>query len=534
MGKFEKLQKQLKEEKISIKVGTPKKISIENFKELNGYNPARNPQQLQAHNSIAPNILFAGDAGGGKSAWLINSLIHHCLKYQKSRVFLAREVFTSFLRTTYLEMLKWLPQNYIEEHNKKQQMVFFTNGSSLIYDGLHEPMQKLTSLEISAWGIDQAEFLDANTFYLLNSRLRLDVKNIQYQAFLTSNPCAGFLRDKFVKGNDPEFVYIPAIAEQNPFLPDGYLERLEKLPYEMRQILRNRDWDFIQSQNSFFEILEVDSAMKREKIEGGKSVGIDVGRGHDESCIAIKEGNHIKLGYCQITKDTMDNIQALENLGITKNIPIGIDVIGVGAGLADRLKELGYWVVEINGSERANDPRMFTTRKAEILWKLRQDLPALSLEKDKKLREQMRQIIYKVMNDNRISSETLIEIRKSGRESPDRLIAVSLANAVSEKIENEFETGKDRGGNYYIENGKKLYFRYFSSDLTNMVEKGQIGDCEIYYHPDTISEYDLQRLRHQGFIKSGWRERRKKWDELVEKYEKSGFKVKDLSFKFRY
>lgn len=47
------------------------------------------------------------------------------------------------------------------------------------------------------------------------------------------------------------------------------------------------------------------------------------------------------------------------------NHPFGVDVVGLGKGTADRLKELGVWVVFVNNGEGATDSKRYTNKRAE-------------------------------------------------------------------------------------------------------------------------------------------------------------------------
>jgi len=75
-----------------------------------------------------------------------------------------------------------------------------------------------------------------------------------------------------------------------------------------------------------------------------------------------------------------DQVVALETLGhpITKDVPIGIDIIGVGASPADILRSRGYNVVSLDArtasSASTKGKLRFANKRAEWWWGMREDL----------------------------------------------------------------------------------------------------------------------------------------------------------------
>lgn len=98
---------------------------------------------------------------------------------------------------------------------------------------------------------------------------------------------------------------------------------------------------------------------QRWQEEGGKELpgrriyGVDVAReGGDETAIATRQGHAILEPVVRMgAQDTMTTVARLRpRLDHVQSIA-GIDVIGVGAGVYDRLRELGYSVQPFNSSE---------------------------------------------------------------------------------------------------------------------------------------------------------------------------------------
>lgn len=101
-------------------------------------------------------------------------------------------------------------------------------------------------------------------------------------------------------------------------------------------------------------------------------VGVDVGRGGDETVLAHRDGPAVRLqGHRH--RDTMGTVGMLQGLDAR---PI-IDVIGVGAGVYDRAREVGLKAVAYVGSgkaptrDRSRQYGMYNVRSAAY-WNLRE------------------------------------------------------------------------------------------------------------------------------------------------------------------
>jgi len=415
---------------------------IEDLTPLNGYDPTKNPKQLQAHRTEASWLLFGGAVGGGKTAWLVNEAILHCTRYPGARAFLARHEKASFMRTTYLSLQEFLPVQFIKRESKNGGFIEFRNGSLLLYGGLgndYRAIQKLKSLELSLWGVEQAEETTEQFFHMLNSRLRLKVKGLdKYRGLLTANPSAGWVRKRFIENSFDEHDFVPSLPTQNPFLPSGYIERLrETLPDELVQAWIEGDWNSISSEDQLFPFEDIRKAMRRKSPSKGQLIiSCDPARyGGDETVIVRKQGNHIEFADIFNKRDTMFTVGRIIKVAKRdKSVPIKIESIGIGGGIADRLKEQGYKVIEIIGSHSAKEGHIYKNKRAEIYFNLKRLLSDLSIPDDEKLRSQMASIRYRMFSDGRVMIESKDEMRKRGLPSPNRLDGLAIACAEEARL----------------------------------------------------------------------------------------------------
>jgi len=112
---------------------------------------------------------------------------------------------------------------------------------------------------------------------------------------------------------------------------------------------------------------------------------------------------------------------------------IVIDEIGIGSGIVDRLRELGFSVKGFVGgsSPRGGSRRAarFLNRRAQTFWELRQKLEAgeIALPEDEQLADELCAIQWKITSAGKIQIEPKDELRGRLGRSPDRADAVAMA-----------------------------------------------------------------------------------------------------------
>ena len=99
-----------------------------------------------------------------------------------------------------------------------------------------------------------------------------------------------------------------------------------------------------------------------------RCVGVDVAAGGRDKTVMYALENGAILGKLVIDKsDTMETVGIVTLFAKQhKDIKnIAVDEIGVGKGVADRLKELGYNVIYVDSRESSSDPK-FKNRRSEV------------------------------------------------------------------------------------------------------------------------------------------------------------------------
>jgi hypothetical protein len=155
--------------------------------------------------------------------------------------------------------------------------------------------------------------------------------------------------------------------------------------------------------------------------------GADVARmGSDKSVVYRNRGGVIRYVDSWSMTDTMQTTGKFK-LILDKHLHLNrpamvVDVVGLGAGPYDRMREMGYPVVAFSGAERAYRPDKFKNRRAEAYWGFRQALEdgIIDLDpEDKDLHAQLQTIKWFVDSSGRIQIESKEDMRKRGVKSPD-------------------------------------------------------------------------------------------------------------------
>lgn len=387
-------------------------------------------------------ILYGGAMGGGKSTWLAAYGNELSIRYPGNVGYLCRHELASFRKTTLMTLQELIHWELIKQWHKTENFIRYRNGSLIFYGGLgddRKAIERLKSLELGWFGIDQAEETTEHFFLMLATRLRLRLPGgLRYKGLLTANPDPGWVKARFVDQGLPEHAFIPALPKDNPHLPGDYIEKLRQLnlPEELLRAWIEGDWDAFSNINTIYPSSEILAAMDRMvpiNDEMEEEYGIDVAEyGGDETVIARRIGFRFEILKTWVHKDPMEAIgEYIVLVNYDRNKLVKVDAIGVGAGVYFRLKELGFNVYPIKGSESPSGRMVekYKNRKTEHYFNFKAMLKYAELPKDEVLRGQLASIRYRVLSNGIIAVETKEEMRRRKVKSPDRAEAIIYAAA---------------------------------------------------------------------------------------------------------
>jgi hypothetical protein len=152
-------------------------------------------------------------------------------------------------------------------------------------------------------------------------------------------------------------------------------------------------------------------------------MGIDVARfGDDESVFRFRRGRDARsippMRYRGA--DTMAlSTHAATAIERLQPDAVFVDGGGVGGGVVDRLKMLGYRVIEVQSGEAAHDPEKYLNRRAEMWGEMRDWLIYGAIDNDDSLIDDLTGPEYAIHLKGQIKLESKDSMKKRGLASPD-------------------------------------------------------------------------------------------------------------------
>ena len=164
--------------------------------------------------------------------------------------------------------------------------------------------------------------------------------------------------------------------------------------------------------------------------------GVDVARfGSDASALCKRKGNAVtepvRLWRGLDTMQLTGAIKAEYDTSTEKPEEIFVDAIGLGAGVADRLRELGLPAYAINVSESPAMGDTYLNLRAELWYKAKGWLEGrdVRLPRDDRLKSELTTLRYTYTSSGKVKIESKADLKKRGVASPDAADAFVLTFA---------------------------------------------------------------------------------------------------------
>jgi hypothetical protein len=433
------------------------------FSELASFLPKQ--KEAQEASKRFKFTLYGGSLGSGKSYWLRWMMVYWLIKlYAKHdlkgiRAGLFCEDYPS-LNDRHLSKVKYEFPSWLGRYNESKHEFTLSPeyGSGVIaFRNLDDP-EKYLSVEFAVMGVDEINRNQIGTFRELRKRLRwAGIKDVRFLA--ACNPIGeAWVKNWWVKRLFPleekeqyEFVFVPALPTDNPYLDESYYKSLESLPENQRKAFLEGNWDAFDESidEKGYTRLVSDRELQASYVfegehSGYKIIGVDPAAGGDNSAVVLKSGNLQQVLFNQKLPNTMDLVGVVME-SYRKNFAdyIVIDKTGVGQGVYDRLKELDYPVRGVSFGEKSEDP-MFANLKAEWHWRERQWLLSGGrLVSDPGWNEF--EIVKYKNKDGKIIIQPKEELFREGIPSPNCVDAAVLTMCVSDTTIKSNRILKQRG-----------------------------------------------------------------------------------------
>ena len=164
-------------------------------------------------------------------------------------------------------------------------------------------------------------------------------------------------------------------------------------------------------------------------------VGVDVARfGMDKTVFILRQGRKVHWIRKYSELDTMEIAdKAVEIFDMEFIDAMVVDETGIGAGVVDRLRQLGYGnkLFPFNSSGRPNDPVQFANKRAETWCVLRDALKeGLAIPRDEDLIGDLTINEYKFQKNGALILTSKDELKRRGIRSPDCGDSLAMTYAV--------------------------------------------------------------------------------------------------------
>lgn len=281
--------------------------------------------------------------------------------------------------------------------------------------------------------IDESALIDDDIYAGIKRMLGDNPDNFLLEI---SNPFYSQERRHFKRNwqsNDHERIFIDyhQAVNEGRFKQEFIEEMRREAFFEILYECRFPDEDTI-DERGYYTLLnekQIETAIGRiVEPRGVKRLGVDIGRGGDESVFVLRYDNYAKVLNKNRSADLMTQVNLVKQYCREEGIDpknVFIDDTGVGGGVSDRLKELGLSIMAVKVGEKAEDDEKYANQKAEMSWEARNWILTNALENNRDF-YQLSWIKYKEDTSSRLKIEPKEDLLKRGTHSPDVADALIL------------------------------------------------------------------------------------------------------------
>ncbi len=393
----------------------------------------------------------------GKTVAALMDLIHRALKDKSGNGRFA------FCGPTYAQ-IKDVVWQYLKQYtfvlpntkvNEAELSVKLFNGATI----------KLYSLESSAYDRMRGIYLDGCT---IDEFADCDPRALPEVIRPALSDRLGWLviigtskgRDTFYKTyreatKAPEEWYSARIkASETKVIPASELDAMRR-QMGPNEYARELECDFsVEGYDQFVSGTDIEEALLREvpaDPNAPVTFGVDVARfGDDRTVVVVREGDRLVYGEIWKNRDLMFTAAKVSQLAERfRPRMIFVDGVGVGGGVVDRLKHLGYTNIEdVNVARKASDERNYANLRAECYGRMKDWLrDRARIHPDfpyaEQFEEDVTSLTYSFDSRGRLVIDSKDELKAKGLPSPDVADAVSLTFAQNLPT---YDVGRITGG----------------------------------------------------------------------------------------
>lgn len=384
-----------------------------------------------------------GGRGSGKSNDRAQAVILRMITQPGTRIVCLREVQNSIKDSVYQLLCDWIVRLGVGRmFEVTRDEIRGPGGSLCIFRGMKDQnAESIKSLEgySVAW-FEEAQTCTQRSLDLLRPTIRAPGSELWF----TWNPRKNTDPvDVFLRSNPPaDAVVVRANYGDNPWFPKE-LEAERQIDLGGDGHRYRHIWEGEYEVTSDRQLIPGDLVARARKAKAQCHphdevvLGVDVARfGDDETVIAVRRGRDAYsepwLYYRGL--DTMETASRVaDTWRRLKPAAVFIDEGGMGAGVVDRLRQLGFDPQAVNFGSRPDgivDAKV-ANKRAEMWVRLRDWLRSdnVGIPDDEALAAQLTNVEWKPNADDAILLERKEDMRKRGLPSPDRADALALTFA---------------------------------------------------------------------------------------------------------
>ncbi|MCU7496565.1 MAG: hypothetical protein HF311_13925 [Ignavibacteria bacterium] len=356
-------------------------------------------------------------------------------------------------------------------YNKQEKTWKFPGGGSISFGHCQNPGDELNyqGHQYHYIGFDQVEEFTEEMFLVISACGR-KADDIPVRIRATANPGGIgriWVRKRWIQEKLPNVKYytqgvvngkpvklssmfIPSTVFDNKILLEHnpeYVLFLQNLPEKLKRMYLEGDFEAGDESDQLIEYRYIEKArtdpLQIPEVLHEATLGVDVARfGDDKTVFAFMENNVLqkieefeKKDIAEVAELLTDRIEAYK----IKPENVGVDTVGLGAGVYDICRSRGLILTEIISGmkplELKGDPFSYRNLRSQMLWRFRECLMKGEIKigiDDDILKEEAIAVRYEISNERLIAIESKEEVKRRIGRSTNRLDAAVYAWFVRE------------------------------------------------------------------------------------------------------
>lgn len=393
--------------------------------------------------------------GTGKTFMLLLKCWLFCQEFPNSKALIVRQEFTDLRDSTMSDF-----ENYFNVKVGSDKNFKFTNGSEIMFRHGAE-LNVLKNLNLNFIGIEQAEeFETADTFDFLRDRLRRQSSPYRQLCIIANARGHNWIWKRWIdscykdnievldeeKGtavyHNSDYVGVTANTLANKHnLPLDFINDLMSMESEaenhFKQYVMN-SFEDLEEDDYLFNLEDLEACRKVDFLYAGHYdivIGVDIARYGGDSSVAtilqFRGGKNWEVMKRVVwkKKDLMDSVGRIVELkGRYKPAVLVVDGDGIGAGVVDRLNQIGQNVVEFRGGKKSVEEEDYFNTRAEAYCKLKQATVDRNIKIPMQdILDSMQTIKFKFDSKGRKQIISKEQMKKEGLSSPDEADSLMMA-----------------------------------------------------------------------------------------------------------